>query len=134
MSGHCIVMLKALLFQQREYKSICLVFLDPPSPLESLSDAGRDKYSSAQAKLAKLQTEKDCRHDEEMMQITQEIRSIQRELMEQELKDKKEQYRLERKKVEQTLQALQSNEVRMNYRILEDTHDVKDHCNYMYTD
>ena len=79
--------------------------------MDSLTtDLDREKYVSTQTELAKVQTDKNCRADEELMKITQEIRSIQRELKEQELKDKIEEYNLRKKKLEEILLKLQMNE------------------------
>ena len=88
------------------------IYIETVSGSHSLQDKEREKIHQAQLRLAKLETDKLCMDDEELVRAKHELHRLRRELQDEELNEKQQMCQLEQDKLEKTMRQVDEEEVR----------------------
>ena len=88
------------------------IYIETISGSHSLQDKEREKIHQAQLRLAKLETDKLCMDDEELVRAKHELHRLRSELQDEELNEKQQMCQLEQDKLERTIRQVDEEEVR----------------------
>ena len=88
------------------------IYIETVSGSHSLQDKEREKIHQAQLRLAKLETDKLCMDDEELVRAKHELHRLRSELQDEELNEKQQMCQLEQDKLERTIRQVDEEEVR----------------------